>query len=226
MATQTIWTANPRPLSRYSTGAILLHWAIAAFILFNLATGFFHHDLPRLAIAIHISSGITILILSLVRIAWRLTHRPPPFASTMPAWERWAAHGVHALLYVAMLAMPLTGWAMVSASPPPGSPGAAAADAARAAAHPGEPAHAAQGPSFWFVAPLPLIKPLQEMGRTPEGLPAQKAKHHQIGAVHELGGWILLALLVLHIAGALKHQLIDRQREFARMGIGEAELVP
>jgi cytochrome b561 len=231
MATQTIWTSNPRPLSRYTTGAIVLHWAIAAFILFNLATGFFHHSLPRIAILIHISSGVSVLILTVVRIGWRLTHRPPPFASTMPAWERWLAHLVHVLLYLAMIAMPLTGWAMISANPPPGSPGAAAAEAARGAQAPPpgtvpQPVAKRQPPMFWFMIKLPLIKPLQEMGRKPEGLPAQKAKHRQIGELHELGGWILLALLVLHVAGALKHQLIDRQREFARMGIGEPELVP
>lgn len=228
MATQTIWTNNPRPLSRYTNGAIVLHWAIAVLILFNLATGFFHHSVPRLAMVIHVSSGVTVLILSVVRIAWRLMHRPPPFASTMPAWERVLAHLVHFLLYVAMIALPLTGWAMISANPPPGSAGAVAAEAARAAAQPpGTPAPPKrQPPMFWFAVKLPLIKPLQEMGRNPEGLPAQKAKHRQLGELHELGGWILLALLVLHVAGALKHQLIDRQREFARMGIGDPELVP
>lgn len=228
MATQEIWTTDARPLSRYSTVAIILHWAIALLILFNLGTGFLRPFVPRGVWAFHVSSGITVLLLTAVRVVWRLTHRPPPFPSTMPHWERGLAHIVHFLLYVAMVMIPLTGWAMISANPPVGSPGAAAAQAAmvEAAAKAGKPAPAPRKPSqFWGLAPVPLITPLQDMGRDPAGLPAQKAKHQQLGELHELGGWIMLALLFLHIGGALKHQFIDRQREFARMGIGEPDRV-
>ena len=69
MATQEIWKADTRPPARYTNVAIVLHWAIAAMILFNLATGLFNEALPRGIIAVHISSGITILALSIVRIA-------------------------------------------------------------------------------------------------------------------------------------------------------------
>jgi len=229
--------ATPR---RYTLVAIVLHWLIAAMILFNLATGFFHQSVPRVAMAIHISSGITILILSVVRVIWRLTHRPPPFRSDLAPWERALAHLVHFLLYVAMVMMPLTGWAMISASPPPGSQGAQAAQAqavqamakkAEADKAAGEPVAPVAAPAprkptmFWWIAPLPKIAALQDMGRTAQGLPAQKAKHDQLEQFHGLGGWILLALLFLHIAGALKHQFVDRHRQFARMGIGEPERV-
>jgi cytochrome b561 len=65
-----------------------------------------------------------------------------------------------------------------------------------------------------------MITPLQELGRTPEGVPAQRAKRKQIGEVHEAGGWVLLILLLLHVGGALKHQFLDGEAEFARMGLG------
>ncbi|WP_174274837.1 cytochrome b, partial [Sphingomonas bacterium] len=132
MARQATWNAEAGPLSRYTGVAIALHWAIAAFILFNLVTGLWLDSMPRGTIAIHISSGISVLILTVARIVWRLTHKPPPYPSDMPAWERGLAHLVHFCLYAAMLIMPLSGWAMISANPPAGSPGAAYADTLRA----------------------------------------------------------------------------------------------
>lgn len=231
-------TADGRAL-RYTNVAIMLHWAIAALILYNLASGLLRPVLPRGFFALHVSSGITILALTLFRIAWRLTHRPPPMLP-MAAWERGLAHATHYLLYAAMLALPLSGWAMVSASPPAGSPGAAYAEAHRSPPPPaptgGKDAAARGGPAgegkgggkpprkrgplmIWGLFPLPLITPINELGRTPAGVPEQRELHEGIETAHLIGGWIMLALFVLHVAGALKHQLIDRRRELARMGL-------
>ncbi len=198
---------------RYTNVAILLHWSIAVLILYNLATGLFGEWLPRGSFAFHISSGITILVLTVVRIVWRATHRPPPFVP-MTRGERTLAHGVHVLLYVAMLALPLTGWAMVSANPPAGSPGAAFA------AQGAQPARVARSIPIWNLLPLPPIAPIVEIGRTPQGVPEQRAVHERLETIHGLGGWLMLALLALHVAGALKHQFVDRQRALARMGLG------
>ena len=63
--------------------------------------------------------GLTILLLVLFRIVWRLTHPAPPLPANMPQWERLLANTVHVVFYVLMLALPLTGWAMVSARPGP-----------------------------------------------------------------------------------------------------------
>ena len=65
---------------RYTRVAIALHWAIAAMIAYNLASGLLHDVLPHGLFALHVSSGITILALSIVRVGWRRTHRPqaPP----------------------------------------------------------------------------------------------------------------------------------------------------
>lgn len=195
---------------RYTRVAVALHWTIAAAILFNLAFGFFMEGLPMpwraVTIFLHVSAGMTVLALTVARVAWRATHRPPAFLPGMRAWERLAAHGVHAALYVAMLAMPVLGWAIVSANPP--------ADATWPARPPRPPM------KIWGVIPMPRIAPLVEIGRTAAGGARQKALHDAFARWHGAGGWIMVALLLLHVGGALKHQLVDRQPELARIGRG------
>lgn len=193
--------------ARYTTVAILLHWAIAALILFNLATGLTFESMSegtfRTLVPIHISSGITILALTAVRIAWRLTHRPPPMVA-MPAWQKLLAKTVYLLFYVGMVAAPLTGWALVSA-------------------HADAPGTAPHRTMVWGMVPLPKLAPIVRIGEQPDGAAKLKDAHEMFESRHGTIGWILLGLLVLHVSGALKHQLIDRRRELARMGIGRAE---
>src|SRR5688500_2571561 len=102
---------------RYGAGAILLHWAIALALAFQLALGF---SMPKdergfALFQLHKSVGITILVLTLARLAWRLTHRPPP--AVEGGFQGFLAKTVHTLLYVFMIGQPLTGWAMVSTDP-------------------------------------------------------------------------------------------------------------
>jgi len=104
---------------RYSWGAIWLHWSIAALVLVNLALGLFHESLLdgiKWVIPIHKSIGVTVLALTLLRLGWRLTHRPPPLPADMTGWERTAAKAVHWAFYALLLALPLTGW-MLSSDP-------------------------------------------------------------------------------------------------------------
>ena len=213
---------DPAVQYRYTRVAIALHWAIAALIAYNLASGLLGAYLPRGFFAFHISSGLTILALSLFRIVWRLAHKPPPMLPMKP-WERWLAHGVHFLLYAAMIFVPWTGWVMISANPPAGSPGAAYVAQRRAAeaAATGAPAPTPrQAPNVWGLFPVPMIGPVAELGRAPSGVAEQRAFHEQMEGVHETVALVLLFLLFLHIGGALKHQLVDRKPELARMGIG------
>jgi cytochrome b561 len=219
--------------------AIVLHWAIAAFIIFNLLSGLFADALPRplrvAVFAVHISSGFTVLVLTVVRVAWRLTNDPPPYPAEMKQWERHTAHVAHFLLYAAMVLMPLSGWAMLSAHAPPGSPGAVAEQASRPAPPPDMappanmpavsgslPAPPAAPPAvtLWGLVSMPMIRPIEAIGTEPGGLPAQRRLHESFEDWHRVGGFLLLGLLLLHIAGALKHQYIDRHAEFARMGFG------
>jgi cytochrome b561 len=65
-----------------------------------------------------------------------------------------------------------------------------------------------------------MIAAIEAIGAEPGGVAPQHALHDDFVAWHSVGGFLLLALLLLHVAGALKHQLIDRQFELARMGIG------
>jgi len=63
----------------------------------------------------HKWAGVTAFLLLLVRLLWRVGHRPPDLPAAMPAWQRLSAHAVHDLLYLLMVAVPLTGWLMSSA---------------------------------------------------------------------------------------------------------------
>jgi cytochrome b561 len=81
---------------RYTRVAIVLHWAIAAFIVFNLCIGFFMESWPPpvrfVALMLHVSSGLTVLALTVARVIWRLINQPPPYPAGMKPWERHAAH--------------------------------------------------------------------------------------------------------------------------------------
>ena len=109
---------TPASYNRYSRW---LHWLIAGLILFMIFLGWRlgDHDSLRLArIALHKSVGISILLLSLVRIGVRLAYRAP-LDPPMPKWQALAAKALHIGFYVVMIGMPLTGWLMVSTSPRP-----------------------------------------------------------------------------------------------------------
>jgi cytochrome b561 len=67
---------------------------------------------------------------------------------------------------------------------------------------------------------MPVIVPIEAIGKDPGGVVAQHVLHKEFAEWHGVGGWLLLGLLILHILGALKHQFIDKQSEFARMLIG------
>jgi cytochrome b561 len=105
---------------RYGTVAMALHWLIAVAIIGMLAAGKYMHGLPDsdpnkfVLYQLHKSFGITILVLTVARVAWRFMHPVPPLPATMAPWERWAAHGSHFLLYALMLGLPLSGWLRVS----------------------------------------------------------------------------------------------------------------
>jgi len=207
---------------RYSKGAIILHWTIAILILHNLFTGFFHDALPRSWFQFHISSGVTILALTLVRIGWRLTHKPPPYLP-MATWEKRLADVVHFLLYCAMLAAPLTGWAMISAhvdkpAPAVQAAGVPAPVAGQAPAGPTKP----HKTMIWGLFELPKLSPIAHIADQPDGAARLKETHELYEGRHEMVGWIFLGLLILHLSGALKHQFIDRRRELGRMGVGRA----
>ena len=174
-----------RSATRYSNGAIAFHWIIAALIVLNFIAIFVADRVPKpermQVMAIHKAFGLTILALSVISVAWRLFHRAPPLEPTLKAWEVALARVVHTLFWFLIIAMPLTGWAMVSA-------------------------FSGEGVS-WFglfnVPPLPV--------------PSGKAPSGTFHDVHEKFAILMLGLIALHVAGALKHQLLDHDGTVARM---------
>ena len=106
---------------RYTSVAILLHWLIAAMLLSTFGLGLYMADLPASPLKLRLFSyhkwiGVTIFLLVLMRLLWRLTHRVPPPPAHMPGWQRVAASAAHVLLYALTLAIPLSGWLYSSAS--------------------------------------------------------------------------------------------------------------
>ena len=101
---------------RYSLGAIAFHWAIAVLISLNFAAAWVADDAPRLQaqqiMANHKAIGIAVLVLSLLRLLWRVLHKAPPLPETLRPLEAALAKVVHWLFYVLMIALPLAGWAM------------------------------------------------------------------------------------------------------------------
>lgn len=103
---------------RYSRVAMWFHWVIAALIVANLLLGFLRDDVARSTAAsmmyFHKATGLAILGLSLARLLWRLSHRPPAFDPALPQWEVTVAKVAHWLFYAFMIALPITGWLVVS----------------------------------------------------------------------------------------------------------------
>jgi cytochrome b561 len=105
-------------MSRYSKGAIILHWLMAVMIIGNLAGGFLHDFVPNdagqrtLVMGLHKSFGLTIIALTLIRLGWRVANPPPAFPHYFTSGERLLAKVAHWAFYAAMLAIPFSGWVM------------------------------------------------------------------------------------------------------------------
>lgn len=111
---------------RYGLVAIAFHWAIAILVLINIALGIYfvqfldRHNPSRGAIVgLHESIGISILVLSFLRLGWRLSHPAPPLPSDFTSSQRLLARGTHYGLYLLLILVPLAGWALASLPPRP-----------------------------------------------------------------------------------------------------------
>jgi cytochrome b561 len=190
---------------RYTKTAVLLHWLIAICIFGMFALGWYMSDLPKEApkqmaydlfdwgvytwqlseeasprtfyFNLHKSLGVTIFALIIIRILWRFTHKPPALLSSYKAWERKLATGAHHVLYLLMVALPLSGIVMATYS---------------------------KYGIKWFG--LEFIKGLDN---TP--------MRELFKEVHEIVGAIILVIIIVHILGALKHKLIDKDETLNRM---------
>jgi len=108
-----------RPVTRFPLALRLLHWLMAACILTMLFIGVGMvstvSEIRTWLIDVHKPLGILILCLAAIRACIRLTRPVPPFPAELPDWQQIAAHLSHLGLYVLMFALPLVGWAMLSA---------------------------------------------------------------------------------------------------------------
>ncbi|MFN3286904.1 MAG: cytochrome b [Sphingomonadaceae bacterium] len=198
MATATMMGGrNTR--SRYSTVAIVLHWAIAILIVANFFGALWFDELLKSDVAadkqlgfrlvqMHKAVGLSILSLTVLRLLWRLVNPPPPLPAGMPGWQRAASRISHGVLYALMLLVPLGGWAMVSVSP-------------------------LDFPiSFFGLFDWPQLP-----------LANDKTLADQLSEGHELFAKILMGLAAIHLLAALKHQFVDRDNLIARMWPGGGE---
>jgi|WetSurMetagenome_2_1015567.scaffolds.fasta_scaffold84936_1 cytochrome b561 len=177
---------------RYSVVAIALHWLIAALIVTNFLIGLRFDELKGLQLFAllqwHKSFGITVLVLSLLRLAWRLAHPAPPYPAHMPAWEKAAARAAHWGFYLLMIAIPLTGWIVVSASP-------------------------TNIPTLLYkTIPWPHIGWVHGLP-----LPERKSLGHTVVEVHGTLAWGAAILLAIHVLAALRHQFLARDEVLWRM---------
>lgn len=193
--------------SRYTKTAVVLHWLIAIFIFSMFALGWYMSELPKEApkqmaydlfdlgiytwqlaeeasprtfyFNLHKSLGVSIFALIMIRILWRLTHTPPALLASYKAWERKLATGTHHVLYLLMVALPLSGIIMSTYS---------------------------KYGIKWFG--IPFIKGL-------DNTPMREA----FTEVHEVIGVIILLVIILHILGALKHKIVDKDDTLKRMSL-------
>ena len=103
------------PASHYTPTAIALHWLVFVLIACGFSLALYMTDLPLSPrklkyYSLHKWIGVTVFMLALARVAWRLTHAAPPLPATMPAWQRAAATATHAILYVLIIVIPISGW--------------------------------------------------------------------------------------------------------------------
>ena len=174
---------NPS-LQRYTGVAIALHWLIAAAILGTFLLGQYMTNLQLSPAKLKLYSyhkwiGVTIFLLVLARIAWRLAHRPPPPPASMPAWQHSAASIAHFFLYALTLAIPVSGWLMSSAS----------------------------GFQVVYLGVIPI----------PDLMAKSKDAAQELRQLHEAFNWLMVLVVAMHVAAALKHHLMDRDDVLRRM---------
>jgi cytochrome b561 len=167
---------------QYGTTAKVFHWLIVALLLLQYLIGWLMPDIhrgpPGIPMTFHISVGMVILVLIVLRFAWRIAHPVAPESSLRP-WQRLSSEAVHWLLYALVLATTITGWVFAS--------------------------FRGWGVSFFFMTPIPML--------ASENAAAGKA----IDGLHQAMEWALLAVIGIHVAAALVHLFVYRNRIMQRM---------
>jgi cytochrome b561 len=168
---------------QYGTTAKVFHWLVVALLLVQYPIGWLMPDIhrgmsPGAPMTFHVSFGIVILALIILRFAWRLAHPVAP-ESSLPPWQRLTSEAVHWALYALVLATTFTGWLFAS--------------------------FRGWSPSFFYLFPLPMLAPDNAAaGKTIDGW-------------HQAMEWTLLVFIGIHVAAAMAHIFIYRDRIMQRM---------
>jgi cytochrome b561 len=167
---------------QYGATAKVLHWLVVALLAVQFLIGWFMPDVhagpPASAMTLHISFGISILALIVLRFVWRLAHPVAP-ESSLPPWQRVTSEAVHWLLYALVLATTVTGWLFAS--------------------------FRGWSVSYFYLVPLPMLA-----DKNADGV-------HAIDGWHQIAEWTLLIVIGVHVAAALAHIFIYRDRIMQRM---------
>ena len=168
---------------QYGATAKTLHWLIVALLVVHYPIGWLMPDIhrgdkPGAPMTFHVSFGIVILTLIVLRFVWRLTHPVAP-ESSLPPWQRLSSEFLHWMLYGLVLATTITGWLFASFR--------------------GWPL------SFFYLVPLPML--------ASDNAAAGKF----IDGWHQAAEWTLLAFIGVHVAAAMAHIFIYRDRIMQRM---------
>lgn len=179
---------------RYNAVAVIIHWLTAITVIGLLVIGNIMADLPNsdpIKLDLfnwHKSLGVAVLLLTVLRFAWRFTHRPPALPAEMAGWEKRGAHAAHWLLYLLLLVTPLLGWAMVSASP-------------------------RNIPTVLFnMVEWPHIPFLADMDTA-----RKKEMHEVLEDLHAYAAYLMALLALAHIAAALRHHFLMKDDVLRRM---------
>ena len=191
--------------TKYTNVAIVLHWLIGIAILFMFVLGWFMTELPKetpkttsfdifnlglitwgveeeqsqrsFYFNLHKSVGLSLLMLIVLRMYWRFTHRPPAFLNSMKIWEKRLAKATHHSLYLLMFLIPLSGIIMSAGSK--------------------------YGIKWFGIKVIPGFN--------------DKGVRDLFLEFHEIFGLLLLLILILHILGAVKHSIVDKDGTLRRM---------
>jgi cytochrome b561 len=168
---------------QYGTAAKFFHWFIVALLAVQYPIGWFMPDIhpgmtPGAGMIFHLSIGLTILALTVLRLAWRLTHPVAP-ESSLPAWQRLSSEAVHWLLYALVLATTVSGWLFAS--------------------------YRGWSVSYFYLVPLPMLTS------------GNAAAGRAIDGFHQAMELALLVTIGIHIAAALAHIFVYRDRVMQRM---------
>jgi cytochrome b561 len=184
----------PARAVRYNTVSMTFHWVIAALVIANITLGLYMADLPRsdpykfLIVQTHKSIGLTVLVLSLLRLGWRLVNPAPRLPAGIHPIMAGIAHLTHYLFYALIILIPLSGWLFVSASP------------------------LGNGTSYFGLFDWPNLGFFA--GQTRAQLHATREMYQ---TTHVLLAWSAIVLVPIHVLAALYHHFLRGDDVLRRM---------